>query len=185
MWHQLDEVLLLNPRSVLELGPGPGLFKALAVHFGFTVETVDIDPELDPDHVASATDLPFADNSHDCVCGFQVLEHLPYEQSLQAFGEMVRVAKNHIVISLPDAKKLWLYSLHIPIIGKVMFHIPKPRLRPRTHKFHGQHHWEINKQGYPLQKIIDDFTRQNVKMLKTYRGNDPYHRFFVFDKVKK
>ena len=184
MWHQLDEVLSLNPRTVLEIGPGPGLFKVLAVSLGVVVETLDIDPELTPDHVASATNLPFDDNSYDCVCAFQMLEHLPYEQSLQSFSEMVRVAKNHIVISLPDAKTLWPYSLHIPIIGTVMFHITKPRLRPRTHKFHGQHHWEINKKGYHLQKIIDDFTRHNVKMLKTYRVKMyPYHRFFVFVKV--
>jgi len=170
---------------VLEVGLGLGLFKALAVHFGVAVETVDIDPELNPDHVASATDLPFADNSYDCVCAFQMLEHLPYSQSLQAFGEMVRVAKDHIVISLPDGKKIWPYSLYIPKIGTVVFHIARPRLCFPIHRFQGEHHWEINKKGYPLRKIIDDFTRLNVNMLKTYGVKMyPYHRFFVFSKVK-
>lgn len=186
IWHQIDEVLSLSPRSVLEIGPGPGLFKVLAVHFGIAIETVDIDPELNPDHVASAIDLPFTDNSYDCVCAFQVLEHIPYNQSLKAFVEMVRVAKEHIIISLPDVKILWTYSLYIPKIGQVIFFIPKPRLRRQTKHFDIQHYWEINKQGYTLQKIIDDFTSQNVKLLKTYRVKEfTKHRFFLFKKIIK
>lgn len=58
MWYQLDEVLSRNPQSVLEIGPGPGLFKASAGHFGVLVETVDIDSESKPDCVASAPELP-------------------------------------------------------------------------------------------------------------------------------
>jgi len=158
LWHQFEEVFALNPSTVLDLGPGPGLFKALAGYFGVTVETVDIDPELNPDCVASATKLPFSDNSYDCVTAFQMLEHLPYEKSLQAFGEMARVAKDNIVISLPDAKKLWVYSLYIPKVGQKIFRFQRPRVHKQVHKFNGEHYWEISKQGYPLQKIIDDFS---------------------------
>lgn len=100
IWHQLDEVFLLNPSSILELGIGPGLFKLILSHFGYVVTTVDIDPELKPDYVASATEIPIADNSYDCVCSFQMLEHLPYEQSLIAFSEMVRIARNNITITI-------------------------------------------------------------------------------------
>jgi SAM-dependent methyltransferase len=183
MWHQLDEVLLLNPKSVLEVGKGTGLFKAMVVNFGVEVETVDIDPDLNPDHLASATNLPFENNSYDCVCAFQMLEHLPYDQSLVAFSEMIRVARKNIVISLPDAKTLWPYSMHIPKIGTKMIHILKPQLRPLTHKYDGSHHWEINKLDYSLKKIIDDITLKDVKILKTYRvPENPYHRFFVFEK---
>lgn len=104
-WHQIDEIQKLAPETVLELGPGPGIFKAIATHLGIKVETLDIDPELKPDHVASVTEMPFPDGSYDVVCAFQMLEHLPYNVSLKAFREMVRVSKHYVVISLPDAKK--------------------------------------------------------------------------------
>ena len=63
LWHQLDEVIQLKPSNVLEVGPGPGAFKQMAILFGLAVETIDLDPDLKPDHVGSATALPFADAS--------------------------------------------------------------------------------------------------------------------------
>ena len=51
MWHQLDEIINLKPQSVLEIGPGPGVFKHLAGLFGINVKTLDLDPELKPDFV--------------------------------------------------------------------------------------------------------------------------------------
>ena len=184
IWHQMNEVLSLNPSTVLEVGIGSGLFKTLMLSYGINIESVDIDPEVNPDYVASATDLPFENDSYNCVCSFQVLEHLPYTKSIQAFGEIVRVAKDDIIISLPDAKELYTYSLQIPKIGTKVFHIAKPRLHPLEHKFDGQHYWEINKKGYPLQKIIDDFTKNDVELVKTYNVKEnTYHRFFLFKKT--
>lgn len=182
-WHQLNEVILLNPSSVLEIGPGPGIFKVLSCHFGLSVETVDIDPDIKPDYVASATELPFRDNSYDCVCAFQMMEHLPYDQMLQAFGEMTRVAKKNIVISLPDVKKGILFIAQIPKIGRMVFNIPIPYPGPQIHKFDGQHYWEINRKNYPMEKIVSDFSLKNVSIIKTYRVKEyPYHRFFIFEK---
>jgi SAM-dependent methyltransferase len=186
MWHQLDEVLSLAPESVLELGPGPGLFKVVAAHFGVAVKTVDIDPNLEPDYVASATELPIENDAFDCVCAFQMLEHLPYSEAKIGFAEIARVARNYVVISLPDANIKWVYSLHIPKIGVKVIHLPRPQVRSKTHEFNGEHYWEINKRGYPLKKIINDllFAYTNVELVKTYRvPENPYHRFFIFRKV--
>lgn len=186
VWHQLSEVMSLKPRSVLEIGPGPGLFKTFARNSGMVVETVDIDPELRPDHVASATNLPFSDNTYGCVCAFQMLEHLPYSESLKAFAEMVRVADDYVVINLPDAKVLWAYSLYLPKIGQVVFHLPRPRFFIPSKEFDGQHYWEINAKGYLLKQVIADLVNFNVKLIRTYRlkeiGSEKY-RFFVFKKV--
>lgn len=180
LWHQLNEVQKLNPENVLEIGPGPGLFKRMATALGIHVETLDFDPELMPDHVASATEMPFEDATYDVVCAFQMLEHLPYSYSLKAFSEMVRVSKRHVVISLPDARSVWRYQVHVPKFGVRCFLMPRPQLRLPNNTFDGQHYWEINKFGYTLTRIVNDFTA-HAALEKTYRVWEmPYHRFFVF-----
>ena len=73
-----------------------------------------------------------------------------------------RVAKKDIIISLPDAKQIFTYSFFIPKIGQITFQISRPRMKPLVHRFDGQHYWEINKRNYPLKKIIDDLSNQNV-----------------------
>ena len=184
IWHQLDEVIKLNPGNVLEVGPGPGLFKGAAKSLGVHVETLDLDPELEPDHVASVFDIPFEDNAFDVVCAFQMLEHLPFDQSLLAFRELVRVAKNAVVISLPDAATRWPISIHVPKVGLVQFSLPRPRLVALKHKFDGEHYWEINKAGYSFKHVKKELLDCGmVSLLKTFRVHEnPYHRIFVFEK---
>lgn len=181
VWHQLDEVKKLNPNNVLEIGPGPGVFKSVATQFGLEVETLDVDVALKPDCVASVTSLPFENESFDVVCAFQMLEHLPYEVALNAFEEIVRVSRKGVVISLPDAKRLWTLRLPVPFYGPCDIFLPRPQVR-KKHDFDGQHYWEINKLGYHLSRIIVDFSRF-IQLAKTYRVFElPYHRFFVFHK---
>ncbi|WP_440997949.1 class I SAM-dependent methyltransferase [Arhodomonas sp. SL1] len=182
VWHQLDEVLALEPERVLEIGPGPGVFKAVASVFGVSVETLDLDPELGPDHVASATELPFGDDHYDVVCAFQMLEHLPFEESRKAFSEMSRVARRGVVISLPDAKRVWRYVFHVPKLGEQQLHVPRPSKGPREHEFDGEHYWEINKAGYDLITVIAALKEAGgVALDRSYRVEEfPYHRFLVF-----
>jgi len=182
VWHQVDEIIRLQSKNVLEIGPGPGVFKVVAGLFGVKVETLDLDPHLKPDHVASATALPFPDREYEAVCAFQMLEHLPYDLSLKAFGEMVRVAHKNIIISLPDARTMWPYAFHIPKRGTVAVLVPKPCLGARAHTFDGQHYWEINKRGYALKKVTADLSTV-CRLVKSYRvPENPYHHFFVFAK---
>lgn len=182
IWHQLDETLSLEPDRILEIGPGPGVFKAVAALYGVTVETLDLDPELEPDYVASAAEMPFAGNEYDVVCAFQMLEHLPFNDSLKVFAEMARVARRKIVISLPDARRVWRYLFYLPGVGDWVLLIPRPRLRPRVHEFDGEHYWELNKYGYELEKVVAALAEAgDVRLEKTYRVQEsPYHRFFVF-----
>lgn len=184
MWHQLDEILKFEPKKVLEIGPGPGVFKVICSQFGIKVETLDIDPELNPDHIALANEMPFFDNMFDVVCAFQMLEHVPYEKSLQVFSEMARVARKGIVISLPDARRVFPFAFYIPLIGLKWLHIVRPHIGRKKHLFDGEHCWEINTVGYPLTRISTDLQlTASVELLRTYRVHEhPYHRFFIFKK---
>jgi Methyltransferase domain len=180
VWHQIDEVVRLKPESVLEIGPGPGVFKSVAALFGIHVETLDLDHELKPDYIGSATALPFASGSFATVCAFQLLEHLPYEMSLKAFEEMVRVSERNVVISLPDDRPVWRFLF--PRFGSRGMLLPRPMSRLRHHEFDGEHYWEINKEGYELCKVVRDLSRF-CRLKSTYRNFDnTYHRFFVFEK---
>lgn len=184
VWHQLEEVLAFEPESVFEIGPGSGVFKAVLSRFGHNVKTLDLDPELYPDYVASADSMPFDDNTFDVVCAFQMLEHVPYEISLKIFKEMVRVASKGVVISLPDAAVRWPFSFYIPGKGVQWVSITRPRFRLAQHRFDGEHHWEINKAGYPLSRILKDLQDCTpARLSRSYRVNEnPYHRFLIFNK---
>jgi len=183
LWHQMDEILKVQPKTVLEIGKGTGILGALLKHYDIDYQSVDIDPELKPDHVASVTDLPFEDDSFDVVGCFQVLEHIPYEFFVQAVTELLRVARNRVVISLPDAKTLWPYGFHVPKKGIVWLHMPRPRLHTQKHVFDGEHYWEINKDGYPLSSVVSDIESYGIAVYKSYRvDNNPYHRFFILVK---
>lgn len=180
VWHQLDEVTRCKPQRVLEIGPGPGLMKRAGAAFGLKVETLDLDPDLDPDHLGSVLALPFADDSFDVVCAFQMLEHLPYEESLQAFAQMARVASKAVVISLPDVRPMWRYSIYLPRLGQKRWLLHRPFWKPHSHRFDGEHYWEINKLDTPLDKVLADFSAV-APLQRTYRMfDDPYYRFFVF-----
>lgn len=184
LWFQLDTVLATHSNTVLEIGPGLGLFKGIGERFGLNITTLDIDPELQPDYVGSVYQLDFEDNSFDCVCAFQMLEHLPFEDSLRAFGEMARVCSSKVVISLPDAKIRYPFSLHLPKFGQFKFTLPRPFTRPREHKFDGEHYWEINKKGFELKTVLAEFSSiKTVRLTDTFIVPEhPYHRFLIFSK---
>ena len=113
---------------MLEIGVGSGIIKVLCDLFGVDIKTVDIDQDLKPDYVASVLDLPFDDKSFDLVVCFQVLEHISFEEFTKALLELYRVARRYVILSLPDARKVWSYQFYLPKIGSLYFHIPRPKI---------------------------------------------------------
>src|ERR1700712_881497 len=59
-WHQLRAVLAVRPRTVLEIGPGSGVFRRTLEHAGVIVKTLDIDASRGVDYVADLTQLDSA-----------------------------------------------------------------------------------------------------------------------------
>lgn len=106
------EVKKRKPKTVLDVGCGEGftLERLRKQNIGEKLEGVDFlktaieigkkaHPEL---HLKEGTiyDLPYKDKSFDLVICSEVLEHL--EDPKKALSELERVAKKHIVLSVPN-----------------------------------------------------------------------------------
>lgn len=109
-WYQLHEVLEADPASVLEVGGGPGVVAGTLKERGVDLTTVDINRRLEPDFVASVTDLDsiLAADSVDVILCARVLHHVGFEQFDQALRQLARVARSRVVLTLPvDEARLY------------------------------------------------------------------------------
>lgn len=173
-WHQIRAVLAVRPRTVLEIGPGSGVFRRYLEHAGVTVKTVDIDASRNVDYVADVTKLHAtlpAGVTFDAVCAFQVLEHLPLADFETCLQNLAARANPHVFISLPYRGlrvrwSFWWGDHHLTLGHKFMLpwrHAPIP-----------EHHWEL---GYPLTagKITKKIRTQLDVVSRGFIPENPYH----------
>lgn len=188
--HQVTALADIAPRSVLEVGVGPGVKSTMvtATFPGCRYVGVDVDAGLGPDVCADVRTLPFGDAAFDAAFCCQVLEHIPYEDFLKGLGELKRVARRRVVISLPDVRPFIYLRARPPASRRYLpwlWHgVSLPALPPQPHSFeaHGQHYWEIGKRGYPLRRVLRDMRSLGWARVRDFRMIERnYWHFFVLD----
>lgn len=181
-YYQAKNIMRTNPSKILEIGIGNGIASGYLRAQGFTVTTADFAADLHPDIVADVTNLPFPDNSFDTVACCEVLEHLPFSESLKGLSEIRRVAKNYAVISLPDHRRV-IFSAQIkfPFMQEKYFIARLPSFK--KHVFDGQHYWEIGKSDFPLSRIRKAMTDSGFMIEKDFTiPENPLVHFFILKK---
>ena len=180
-WYQIKGVRMFGEAlSVLEIGPGGKIVSGLLSKLGFSVKTLDINKNIEPDYVASADNLPMADKSFDVALVAEILEHLPFDKFRKALSEIKRVSKIGAVISLPHSGYTFSFSFKFPLMkGKsIIFKIPH-FWKNKTSL--GDHYWEIGLKNYPTKRIVQEIKKAGFKIIKKDIGyDDPAHIFFVF-----
>ena len=148
---------IINPR-ILIIGVGDNLLKIILENkFKFTIKTIDIDPELEPDYVGSVDNLQkvFSDKFDIVVCT-HVLEHLPYKYFNKSL-EQIKSISDYSLIYLPIAKFGLSFGIGVyPLFFKKMYFLSTWFFK--RHNFDGQHYWEIGVRGNSLNK-----TRREIK----------------------
>ena len=178
-YHQVDLVYAYKPASCLEVGVGQGMVTHALRSLDIDVQTLDIDPRLEPSIVGSVEAIPLPDASVDVVLCAEVLEHLPFDRFETCIQEIARVAKQGAVISLPH----WGYTMRalwsMPLWkGSFAFKLPFSRTIPP----HGVHCWEIGRTGFPparIRAVLEHFFLIEKEWLSPWM---PYHRFYRLKK---
>jgi 2-polyprenyl-3-methyl-5-hydroxy-6-metoxy-1,4-benzoquinol methylase len=173
-WHQIRRVLAVRPKTVLEVGPGSGVFRSYLRAAGVEVKTLDIDRTREVDFVADITKLDTALPSgltFDAVCAFQVLEHLPFGEFETALANLARRASSDVFVSLPYRGlrvrfAFWWGDHHVTFGHKFML--------PWRHRPIPEHHWEL---GYPITagKITRLIRKQLDVVSRGFIRENPYH----------
>jgi len=85
--------------KVLDVGCDMAVLKKLLPSAEYTGVDIGGEPDIQI-NLEEAGRLPFPDGAFDCVVCTDVLEHL--ENLHQIFGELARVSRQHLIISLPN-----------------------------------------------------------------------------------
>lgn len=96
--------------SILDIGCGNGIITNLLAQ-DYDVTGVDISLEAlqdvqTPKIQASATAIPLESKSFDLVLSSEMIEHLDDDDLQAAVGEMIRLSKRYILISVPNREQL-------------------------------------------------------------------------------
>lgn len=180
-WHQINEVLKLEPKNALLIGKGDGIVENILKNYIKEVKIMDIDSGLKPDITASVEKIPFDDNSYDLILCAEVLEHLPFEKFEGALKELNRTAREFIVLSLPHFGPPIQLHFKIPFIKeiKVSFKIPFPI----KHDLKGEHYWEMGKRGYLSLKIANIIKKYFIIKNEFTPFENQYHHFYILKKI--
>jgi len=179
-WHQINEILKLSPQSVLIIGNGDGIVSEVLKKSIKQVKTFDIESKLEPDIIGSVDDITLSNNSFDVVLCCEVLEHLPFKKFEKCLEEIKRIAKKDIVLSLPHFGPSIKFSFKILFIKEIKFSFKIPFLI--THKFNGEHYWEIGKKGYSSRKIRKILNKYFKIKKEFIPFESQYHHFYVLEK---
>lgn len=185
--HQLRLIFSLGNQvnNILEIGIFNSLLTDLLKSNGYNVTTADVDPNLAPDVVLDlTTDFSLPKDKFDAIVLFQVLEHLPYEQSEQALKKLAQATKKFLVISLPYNSQYFAFQI------KSSFFLYRPRhLLIKVPQFWStkpisdQHYWEIGLKGYPKQRILNSVANAGLTVRQEFTDPTyPYHYFLVLEK---
>lgn len=180
-FYQIKEAIRFSPNNILEIGVGDQVLGSyIKNNTDISYTSLDVAEDLHPDTTGSVTAIPFGDGSFDVVVGYEVLEHIPFEDFEKALSEISRVSKTGAIISLPHFGPSLKFSFKIPFIKeiKIAFKIPYPK----KHVFNGQHYWEIGKKGFGVD-MVKKSIKKYFDIIQDYvPWENQYHHFFILKK---
>jgi Methyltransferase domain len=181
--HQLRLLFSLGNKvtNVLEIGIYNSFLTDILKRNGYEVTTADLNPDITLD---LATDFLLPKDKFDAIVLFQVLEHLPYEQSEKALKKLAEATKKYLVISLPYNSTYLALQFRVSDIPRSRYLSLKIPKFWSTKPVSDQHYWEVGLKNYPQKRILNSITNAGLTVKQEFIDPmNPYHYFLVLEKT--
>ncbi|MHC4413829.1 MAG: class I SAM-dependent methyltransferase [Planctomycetota bacterium] len=185
--YQLIYALRSQPKTALLIGKGDGLVTDLLRRARVDVTTLDIDPALEPDAVGSVEDIPLPGNAFDVAICCEVLEHLPFERFRACLGQLGRVTRRHLVVSVPDIRRFVRFRLQAPRVDlDWQLSLPRFGAKVTPERFAAcPHFWEIGFAGTGSRAVRRAIRDSGWRIDESRRVSElPWHHFFYCTKPR-
>jgi len=181
--RKVSKMLGKNNVTVLEIGIGNGLVEDILKKIGFSVTTLDIDKNLNPDIVASLPDIKLS-RKYDCILACEVLEHIKFEDVERSFKSFSKIS-DYLIISVPDKSPYVSFIIKLPLILAKGF-LPSFPFNHTPLKFNGEHYWELGTNGISSNRFKKAAEKSGYECISSFRVRiNPWHHFFIFTKIPK
>ena len=172
----IKEALLINPKSILEIGPGEGTIKNILQPHINTYETFDVNSNLNPTHLG---DIRTTDNKlkgrYDCVIAADILEHIPFEDLGKALQNIRVYLKEDGVALITIPHRAWFIFWMTWLLGYRHFLWRFPDwVRTLYQRFRGRrvnpidpdHLWEIGDGKHKVKSVEEVMKNAGFKIEK-------------------
>lgn len=187
-YHQIEEVLKNNSKSVLVIGKGDGIVPNILGEQVEEIKIFDIAEDLQPDYLGNILELSnIVNKKFDSILCCQVLEHLPFEKFECCISELGKIVDRYVILSLPQHNISFSLNLKLPKIKSRTFKLLIPMCLKRWNfEKHGreEHYWEIGTKNYSLKKIRKTIEKYFFIKNEYTVDENLYHRFFILEKMK-
>lgn len=187
----------LKVSSILEIGPGDMLSSLYFKTLDVTFDTMNIPNSATNSKFQSKLedfDTSLITEKYELVAAFQMLEHSPYEYFPENILKMSQMSSRYVFLSLPFDCVGFDFLLTFGRSQKAKrrkfgFWLPsfRPNRRYRDEYMKefpwAVHYWEIGRKKFPIKRIINDIEGANLKVIRHYHGDYPYHYFILAEKL--
>lgn len=191
-WNQINEVLSVQPATVLEIGVGSRLVSSYLDAIGITVTKCDFNESLSPDILGDVRDLEsLIDKKYDVILCARVLHHLPFQDLEYVITSLLKVAKKRLVITLPvNDMRIYFFSRYTSS-GLFSKSLPLPLFLKKfisviLRKNYGSGLWMLNDGKSMKYFSFVEFLKNRFPLVNQYRiKEDMSHAVFVFDAISE
>lgn len=183
-WMQqnfMKDIISLDD-DILEIGLGSGFCSNYLKNKGYSVTTLDIDGNKNPDIVGNVVYYEFT-RDFDYVLAYEVLEHIPFKYLKNTLRKLRKICRKGLFISIPEYYPVvFSLKLKIPKMKQIEYSFLSPRFLTYRKKLATHHHWEVNSpQETRLESILKLFSECGFSQVKVVFFEKKY--YFIYSKV--